>query len=103
MLQVRTLPEEFVGFTVYIIESLSTGKRYVGQTNNLQRRLAEHNNPDHNPGKYTSKHAGPWKLIHQEQYSSRSEAMKRERWLKSGTGRQWLNNEFGRASPPQAD
>jgi putative endonuclease len=29
--------------------------------------------------------------------------MKRERWLKSGMGRQWLNEKLGRASPPQAD
>ena len=88
---------------MYIIESISTGQRYIGHTNNLERRLEEHNDPEHKPTKYTSKQTGPWKLIHQEKYSSRSEAMKRERWLKSGAGRQWLNEKFGRASPPSAD
>ena len=52
---------------------------------------------------HTSRNQGPWKLAYHEEYPTRSEAMKRERWLKSGAGRQWLNNKFGRASPPQAD
>jgi len=92
-----------LGFFVYIIESFATGKRYIGQTNELESRLAEHNNPGHNPMKYTSKQAGPWKLIHHEEHTNRSEAMKRERWLKSGIGRQWIKEKFGRASPPLAD
>jgi hypothetical protein len=29
--------------------------------------------------------------------------MQRERWLKSGIGREWLDTTLGRASPPQAD
>ncbi|MGD2094416.1 MAG: GIY-YIG nuclease family protein [Phycisphaerales bacterium] len=74
-------------FYVYVIESISTKRRYVGQTSDLERRLIEHNNPEHNPVKYTTKQACPWRLVHQEQYPSLSEAMKRERWLKSRTGR----------------
>ncbi len=70
---------------------------------NVARRLAEHNNPDHKPTKYTSKQAGPWRLIYEESCRSRSEAMRRERWLKTGTGRRWLNAKLGGASPPQAD
>ncbi len=88
---------------VYVIRSETTGRRYVGQTGNLERRLAEHNTPGHNLRKYTSKHAGPWTLVHDEAFESRSEAMRRERWMKSGAGRDWLDRLFGRASPPQAD
>jgi putative endonuclease len=90
-------------YFVYIVKSTSTQKRYIGHTNDIDRRLDEHNNPEHNPMKYTSKQAGPWQLIYEESFASRSEAMKRERWLKSGMGRQWLNEKLGRASPPQAD
>ena len=84
---------------MYVLQSESTGRRYVGQTANLERRLAEHNNPGHNPSKFTTKHAGPWKLIHHEEYATRCEAMQRERWLKTRSGRRWLNNRRGRASP----
>jgi putative endonuclease len=89
-------------FYVYVLTSQTTGKRYIGQTEDLQRRLAEHNDPAHNPRKYTSRNPGPWRLIHHESFPSRSQAMLREKWLKSGTGRQWLDR-LGRASPPQAD
>ena len=89
-----------MGFWVYIIESKNAGRRYVGQTNDLQRRLEEHNNPDHKPAKYTSKVDGPWRLVYSEEFDSRSQAIKKERWLKSTTGRRWLDKNFGRASPP---
>ena len=90
-------------YYVYVLFSANANKRYVGHTDDLDRRVAEHNNVAHNPCKFTSKHPGPWTLVHHEVYLSRSEAMKRERWLKSGAGRQWLDEVIGRASPPQAD
>jgi len=62
--------------------------------------LEEHNNPDHKPTKYTSKVDGPWRLVYSEEFDSRSQAMKKERWLKSTTGRRWLNKNLGRANPP---
>ena len=90
-------------FCVYVLISESTGKRYIGQTENLQRRLAEHNSTDHNPRKHTSRNKGLWQLVHQEQYATRSEAMRREKWLKSGVGRTWLTEWIARASPPPVD
>lgn len=74
-------------YTVYVLKSQSTAKRYVGQTANLAKRLAEHNN---GLSKYT-KGRGPWRLIHQEHYKTRSEAMVREKFLKSGKGRELLD------------
>ena len=89
-------------FWVYVLISESTGKRYTGQTDDLDRRLTEHNGASINLRRYTSRDAGPWKLVHSELYPSRAEAMRREKWLKSGIGREWLNATIGRASPPQA-
>jgi len=89
-----------VVFYVYVIESISTKRRYVGQTGDLKRRLEEHNSPDHNPVKYTTKQAGPWRLVYQEQYPSRSEAIKREHWLKLRTGRRWLNDKLSDIASP---
>ncbi|MCH9001559.1 MAG: GIY-YIG nuclease family protein [Planctomycetes bacterium] len=48
-------------FFVYIVENPS-GKFYVGQTEDLGRRVKQHNDPAHNQAKYTTKHAGPWTL-----------------------------------------
>jgi len=89
-----------LSFFVYDIQSDSTARRYVGQTNDIVRRLAEHNSPEHNQRKYTSKQKGPCTLVHQETVETRSDAMKRERWLKSGVGREWLDRHLGNTSPP---
>ena len=90
-------------FFVYVLQSQRSGKRYVGQTADLERRLKEHNDPSHNLAKYTSRNLGPWILLHSEPLQTRAEAMSREKWLKSGVGRDWLNAQFGRAGPPPAD
>ncbi|MFB0525259.1 MAG: GIY-YIG nuclease family protein [Phycisphaerae bacterium] len=73
-------------FSVYVLQNPS-GRFYVGHTCDLNRRLVEHNSPNHNPSKCTSRQSGPWQLIYQEHHPNRSEAMHRERWLKSGAGR----------------
>lgn len=83
-------------YFVYVLMSETTGKRYIGQTENLARRLREHNTPDHNLRKHTSRNRGPWRLVHFETFATRTEAMRRERWLKSGVGRRWLDEEVGR-------
>ena len=88
---------------MYVLESESTGRRYVGHTTDLSRRVAQHNNETHNIRKYTSKQAGPWRLIYQESQPTRGEAIRRERWLKSGAGRQWIQEHMDRESPPQTD
>ena len=90
-------------FFVYILRSETSGKLYIGQTNNMDRRLREHNEPLHNVRKHTSRNKGPWQLIHHEEVESRSDAVRREKWLKSGIGREWIHATFGRAGPPQAD
>jgi putative endonuclease len=86
-----------------VLISKSTGRRFVGQTDDLCRRLGEHNSRHHNKRKFTSRNAGPWRLVHQEEFATRADVMSREKWLKSGVGRAWLDAIIGGASPPQAD
>ncbi|MBI2171040.1 MAG: GIY-YIG nuclease family protein [Chloroflexi bacterium] len=87
-------------YTVYVLLSKSTGKQYIGQTQDLTRRLTEH---EQGIARYT-RNRGPWELVHHEILKTRAEAMKRERFLKSGQGREWLKGRLsGRAGPPQAD
>ncbi|MCZ6701244.1 MAG: GIY-YIG nuclease family protein [bacterium] len=95
-------------FFIYVLQSSSTGKVYIGQTSDLPRRLKQHNDPDWGRRRFTKKDRGPWRLVHSEEYSTRSDAMRREKALKSGQGRQWLHDhllsqEFNRQSPPEAD
>ena len=70
-------------FYVYVLESLADGKHYVGHTDDLSKRLIEHNS---GRCRYTKGHQ-PWQIIYQELTRSRSEAIQRERFLKSGIGR----------------
>jgi len=85
-------------FWVYIVEN-PAGKLYVGQTNDPDRRLVEHNNPDRGSGKYTHKNR-PWQLVHIEEYASRAEAVQRERFIKSRKSATWIRvNLIGTASP----
>ncbi|HDO25777.1 MAG TPA: GIY-YIG nuclease family protein [Nitrospirae bacterium] len=75
-------------YFVYVLKSLSSGRSYIGSTNNLQNRLLRHNN---NESKAT-KGKGPWELLYHEQYQTRSDAVKRERFFKSVEGRIELKN-----------
>lgn len=65
--------------TVYILEN-SSGKIYIGSTANVARRLESHNRPF---GPDWTQAKGPWKLIHTEKLSTKSEALSREKKLKS--------------------
>jgi putative endonuclease len=74
------------GFTVYVIESVE-GYRYTGMTEDLSRRLREHN--DHIMSCWTRR-GTKWRLVYSESFEMKGEALKRERWLKGGVGREWL-------------
>ena len=65
-------------FYTYILR-LSNGKYYIGQTNNLLNRLNRHQSGQ---ATYTKKFL-PCELVYSEQFTSRSEAMRREKYLKS--------------------
>ena len=71
-------------FTVYVLKSQSSGTLYIGQTCDLERRLFEHQN---GIATYT-RNRGPWELQFTEQYPTRSQAVVRETFLKSGKGRE---------------
>jgi len=68
-------------FWVYLLQN-PDGKFYVGQTDDLQVRVTNHNRTDKICGKFTRKN-GPWLLVWSETHSDRSSAMQREREIKS--------------------
>jgi len=67
-------------YFVYILRT-SSNTLYIGQTNNLEKRLAEHQSKSSKSAKYT-RYFGSTKLVYSEKYPTRKEAMQRELQLK---------------------
>ncbi len=66
-------------YHVYLLKSVKDGRFYTGYTANLRNRLAQHNQ-----GRVRStKRRRPFELVYWESFRTRSEAMRRERQLKS--------------------
>lgn len=65
-------------FYVYILKSKKDGNLYIGSTNDLQRRINEHNNGL----VFSTKSRVPFELVYYEAYKSESDARKREKCLK---------------------
>jgi putative endonuclease len=80
-------------YSIYILESQSSGKLYIGQTNNLQDRIKRHNSNQN----LATKNKGPWKLLFFLEFNSRSEAVLMERklkaWKKPEKVKQWIKSQ----------
>ena len=75
-------------FYVYVIKSQLRNYIYVGMTNNFQRRIKQHNNGENS----TTKAYRPFELIFVEEYNTRVEAREREKYLKSGIGKEFIKS-----------
>jgi putative endonuclease len=73
---------------VYILHSLTTGHLYTGVTNDIGRRLHEHNSCC--KGAKRTKAGRPWILAYWEPCESKSDALKREYQIKQMSRRQKL-------------
>jgi predicted GIY-YIG superfamily endonuclease len=81
------LPKKKKGvYFVYVIEC-EDGSLYKGWTSDIQRRWKEHNSGS--GAEWTRKHK-PIRILYLEECSSEEEALQREKYLKSGIGREWL-------------
>ena len=73
-------------FYTYAIRSIKRTYIYVGLTNNYVRRIKQHNN-----GKeITTRPYAPFVTIIVEEYTTRFDARQREKYLKSGIGKEYL-------------
>ncbi|MEA2007377.1 MAG: GIY-YIG nuclease family protein [Patescibacteria group bacterium] len=71
-----------MNYYLYILQSSKDNNYYIGITENVEKRLSQHNS-----GKTKStKSRTPFKLIYKERYDSRAEAREREKYLKSYNG-----------------
>jgi putative endonuclease len=74
-------------YYVYVLVSLRDGKRYVGMTENLERRFAEHcrgSTP-------STRHRRSLVLVYSERHSDRHQARARENYFKTAAGRRFLD------------
>ena len=79
-------------YYVYVLKSCKGERLYIGSTASPDDRLASHN-----AGRVRStKLYRPWQRLHLEERADRASAEKRERYLKSGWGRQWLRKHVPR-------
>lgn len=85
-----------MSYYVYILKSMKNGDVYVGSTENVKNRVSMHN-----AGKVKStKGYRPWMLLRTERYDTRSEAVRREMFLKTGQQKEMLRRKYGNNSAP---
>jgi len=77
-----------MSYYVYIIRSDKDGTYYVGSTQDIESRLARHNQ---GRSKYT-RNRGPWKVVYFKEYSRRADAVKREQAIKNRKRRDYIES-----------
>lgn len=78
-------------FYVYVLQNELNRTFYIGYSRDLKQRISDHNS---GKGSRLTKSGGNWKLIYYEAYLSQRDALGREKFLKSGSGRKYLNNQM---------
>ena len=75
-------------FYTYILQSVKSGRYYIGHTIDLDERLERHNS-----GKVkATKNKGPWIIVYYEKHETKAEANKRELYIKSMKSRIYIEN-----------
>jgi len=77
-------------YYVYAIKSLKKNWLYVGITDNLERRLNQHNKGQNR----STKPYVPFELVYFEEVLNRESAREREKYLKTASGKRWLRKQF---------
>ncbi|MFH0891299.1 MAG: GIY-YIG nuclease family protein [Candidatus Falkowbacteria bacterium] len=76
---------------VYLLECQTDRSWYIGQTSDLKKRIKDHQSGN---GCRTTAMKKDWKLIYYEAYDDKRDAIGRERFLKSGSGRKYLKKQL---------
>ena len=80
-----------VNMFLYHLANIEKKKFYIGLTNNLKRRIKEHNFETKH---YTGRIKGEWKLIGYKFFEDKSEAVKEEKRLKKSKNKKYINWYF---------
>ena len=76
---------------VYLLENEDDKSWYIGFTTNIEERVNAHNQ---SKGGRTTRLKSHWKLIYYEMYLNKMDAIGREKFLKSGSGRRYLKKQL---------
>ena len=77
-------------YFTYVLKSEHDSKLYIGFTNDLQKRVEEH----HQGAVASTANRGPLKLVYYEACLNAEDALKREKYFKTGFGRRFLKNRL---------
>lgn len=77
-------------YYVYVLRSINFERNYTGFTSNIENRLKEHNS---GKTKSTRPHK-PWRILFYETFSEKQAALNREKYLKTGVGREFIKNKY---------
>lgn len=80
-------------YIVYVLRSKSSSRIYIGQTEDLEKRLRQHNNSEFGGRSYTKLQGKEWEVVYKEEYVTRSEVLSREKYLKSHHGRDFIKSK----------
>ena len=78
-------------FYVYVLQNESDKSLYIGYSADLKTRIRDHEN---GKGSRTTKQKKGWRLIYYEAYLDQRDAIGREKFLKSGSGRKYINKQM---------
>ena len=77
-----------MNFFTYILYSELRDRYYIGSTENIERRLERHNQG----ATKSTKSGRPWKVVYNEEYQTKSEAIKRELYIKRMKSRSYIES-----------
>ena len=80
-------------YYTYVLLSQKDGRFYTGSTGNLRKRIDEHNNGE----VLSTKYRRPLRLIYYEACLNKYDALRREKYLKTGMGKRYLQNRLKRS------
>ncbi len=77
-------------FYIYVIKN-KEGYKYTGMAEDLEFRLKKHNKKTLS---FRTKRGTQWELIYKEEFYNKSDALQREKLLKTGVGREFLEKKL---------
>ena len=82
--------------SVYILYSKTAKRYYIGSSEDPERRLRQHNDPEYHGSRTTKVWPGPWVIVWQQELPDRAQAMQLERKIKKQGAKRFLERQAQR-------